>query len=102
VQEAVLVDPDVDERRLETGQDVVDAALLDVSDDRARAAPLYVELADPPFRLLGLAGAALLLVAAVLLTLGRSFRLEDGDSCFATVCRDEHLLSQLKSLFSND
>ena len=52
MQEAVLVDPDVDERRLEPGQDVVDAALVDVPDDRARAAPLDVELADPPVRLL--------------------------------------------------
>ena len=48
VQEAVLLEPDVDERRLEPGQDVVDLALVDVSDDRARSAALYVELRDAP------------------------------------------------------
>ena len=46
VQEAVLVEADVDERRLEAGQDVVDLALVDVADDRARAAALEVELGD--------------------------------------------------------
>ena len=44
VQEAVLVEADVDERGLEAGQDVVDLALVDVADDRARAAPLEVDL----------------------------------------------------------
>src|SRR5207248_2829987 len=48
VQEAVLVEPDVDERGLEPGQHVVDAALVDVSNDGPRAAALYIELADPP------------------------------------------------------
>jgi hypothetical protein len=48
VQEAVLVDSDVDERRLEPRQDVVYAALVDVPDDRARAAALDVDLADSP------------------------------------------------------
>ena len=47
VQEAVLVEADVDERRLEAGQHVVDLALVDVADDRARAAPLEVQLGDP-------------------------------------------------------
>src|SRR5205814_6503262 len=50
VQEAVLLDADVDERGLETGQDVVDPALVDVSDYRAAPAPLYVELPDAPAR----------------------------------------------------
>ena len=44
VQEAVLVEPDVDERGLEAGQDVVDAALVDVADDRAPATALEVDL----------------------------------------------------------
>ena len=44
VQEAVLLEPDVDERRLEPSEHVVDAALVDVSDDRPRAAALQVEL----------------------------------------------------------
>ena len=35
VEEAVLVEADVDEGGLEAGQDVVDLALVDVSDDRA-------------------------------------------------------------------
>ena len=46
VQEAVLVEADVDERGLEAGQDVVDLALVDVADDRAVAAALEVELRD--------------------------------------------------------
>ncbi len=46
VQEAVLLEADVDERRLEPGQHVVDLALVDVADDRARAAALEVELSD--------------------------------------------------------
>ena len=44
VQEAVLVEADVDERGLEPDEDVVDDALVDVADDRARTAPLEVEL----------------------------------------------------------
>ena len=46
VQEPVLVEPDVDEGGLEAGQDVVDAALVDVADDRAAAAALEVDLGD--------------------------------------------------------
>src|SRR5439155_6464593 len=47
VQKAVLLQADVDERRLQAGQHVVDLALVDVSDDRAPAAALYVQLSDP-------------------------------------------------------
>jgi len=46
VQEAVLVEADVDEGGLEAGQDIVDLALVDVADDRAVAAPLEVQLGD--------------------------------------------------------
>src|SRR5947209_8077973 len=46
VQEAVLLEADVDEGGLQAGQDVVDLALVDVADDRAIAASLYVELSD--------------------------------------------------------
>ena len=56
VQEAVLLEADVDEGGLQAGQDVVDLALVDVSDDRALTAALYVELSDPVW-VLG-AGAA--------------------------------------------
>ena len=52
VQEAVAVEADVDERRLESGQDVVHLALVDVADDRARAAALDVELRDAPVAVL--------------------------------------------------
>ncbi len=86
VQEAVLLEADVDERGLEAGQDVVDLALVDVPDDRAGAATLYVELADPPLRFL---------LTAFALSGGRALRLEDGDTRFATVGRDEYLLSQI-------
>ena len=46
MQEAVLVEADVDERGLEAGQDVVDLALVDVADDGAAAAALEVDLGD--------------------------------------------------------
>ena len=46
VQEAVLLQADVDERGLEAGEHVVDAPLVDVADDRAGAAALQVELGD--------------------------------------------------------
>ena len=46
VQEAVLVEADVDEGGLEAGEDVVDLPLVDVADDRAVAAPLEVQLGD--------------------------------------------------------
>jgi hypothetical protein len=48
VEEAVLVEAYVHEGGLEAGQDVVDLALVDVPDDRAVAAALYVELRDAP------------------------------------------------------
>ena len=86
VQEAVLLEPDVHERRLQAREDVVHLALVDVADDRARAAALYVELTDPP--------VAVLLVAAALSGGGVALRFEDRDTCFATVCRDEYLLFQ--------
>ena len=100
MQEAVLLDADVDERGLEAGQDIVHPALVDVSDYRAAPAPLYVELSDAPAlwhgALSGAPSAATLaaLRCAVPLSGRLSLRLEDGDSCFATVDRDEHLLSQ--------
>ncbi len=58
VEEAVLVEADVHERGLEAGQDVVDLALVDVPDDRAVAAALYVELRDAPVVGLSLLPAA--------------------------------------------
>src|SRR6202035_831655 len=63
VQEAVLLEADVDEGRLKTRQDVVDLALVDVADDRATAAALYVELSDS---IAGLRGAAALAGAGLL------------------------------------
>ena len=53
VQEAVLVQADVHERGLEAGQDVVDLALVDVSDERAVAEALDVELPDASVTRLG-------------------------------------------------
>src|SRR5262249_43756290 len=48
VQEAVLLEPDVDERRLHARKHVVHAALVDVAGDRAPPAPFYVKLGDTP------------------------------------------------------
>src|ERR1035437_9054106 len=44
VEKAVLLQPDVDERRLEPGEDVVDLSLVDVAHDRAGSATLQVQL----------------------------------------------------------
>jgi hypothetical protein len=87
----LLLEPDVDERRLEPGQNVVDLALVDVADDRARAAALDVELRDAPV-------VALLLAASPTTAGGRTLRLEDRDPGFATVHRDEQLLLQNENL----
>ena len=46
VEEAVLLEPDLDERGLHPGQDVVDGAEVDVPGDRAALGPLEVDLGD--------------------------------------------------------
>ena len=46
VQEAVLLEADLDERRLHPGQDVVDGAEVDVPGDRPPLGPLEVDLGD--------------------------------------------------------
>ena len=66
VEEAVLLEADLDERRLHAGEDVVDDALVDVAGDRAAAGALEVDLGD-----------------AVVL--------EDGDTLLAHVHGDEQL-----------
>src|SRR5205823_2376798 len=65
-QEAVLLEPDLDERGLHSREDVVDDALVDVPRDRAALGALEVDLGD----------------LAVL---------EDGDALLADVDRDEQL-----------
>ena len=69
VEEAVLLEADLDERGLHPRQDVVDDALVDVAGDRASAGPLEVDLDN--------------LVI-----------LEHGHALLADVDRDQHLLSQ--------
>ena len=46
VEESVLLEPDLDERRLHPGQHVVDDAEVDVPGDRAPLGPLEVDLGD--------------------------------------------------------
>ena len=46
VEEAVLLEADLDERGLHAGQDVVDRAEVDVAGDRAALGPLEVDLGD--------------------------------------------------------
>jgi hypothetical protein len=72
VQEAVLVEADVDEGGLQPGQDVVDLALVDVADDGAAAAALEVQL-----------GHAGLLAP---------HRFQQRDTGLSAVDADEHLL----------
>jgi len=46
VEEGVLLEADVDERGLEAGVDVLDAALVDVADQRLVAGALDVEILE--------------------------------------------------------
>ena len=46
VEEAVLLEADLDERRLHAGQDVVDEAEVDVARDRTALGPLEIDLGD--------------------------------------------------------
>ena len=46
VEEAVLLEADLDERCLHAGEHVVDDALIDVAGDRAPLGPLEVRLGD--------------------------------------------------------
>ena len=99
VQEAVLLEADVDERGLQAGQDVVDLALVDVADDRARAAALEVELSDAVARARAArcsAAAAWSSAAARQRTRrgGRSGRLQQRDARLRAVDADEYLLFQ--------
>ena len=71
VEEAVLLEADLDERRLHPGQHVVDRAEVDVAGDRAAVRPLEVDLGD-----------------AVVL--------EDGDALLADVDRDQELALRLR------
>jgi hypothetical protein len=104
VEKAVLVEADIDERGLEAGQDVVDLALVDVSDYRAASSPLYVQLGNMrAVQLLllrrGFRAAAASAARGLLITLAIPgeripLRLQNGDSGFATVHRDEYSFSQ--------
>ena len=71
VEEAVLLEADLDERGLHSRQDVVDGAEVDVPGDRALLGPLEVDLGD-----------------AVVL--------EDGDALLADVDRDQELALGLR------
>ena len=66
VEEGVLAQPDVDERRLHPGQDVGDDSLVDVPDDRAVPATFEEQL-------------------------GEQARVDDGDPCLADSGVDDDL-----------
>jgi hypothetical protein len=89
VQEAVLLQPDVDERRLQAGEDVVHAALVDVADDRAGATALQVQLGD------AVAGRRILAAPDGGLAGRLSGRLHQRDPGLAPVDADQHLLSHV-------
>ena len=71
VEEAVLLEADLDERGLHAGQHVVDDALVDVAGDRAAAGALEVHLGEPVV-------------------------LEDGDALLGHVHGDEQLALRLR------
>jgi hypothetical protein len=94
VQEAVLVEADVDEGGLEPGQDVVDLALVDVADDRPASATLEIDLGDAVARGdLGLLLTAATLRARLRRGLGLARGFEHGDPGLSPVDRNQHLLS---------
>jgi hypothetical protein len=88
VQEAVLLEAEVDERGLEAGQDVVDLALVDVADDGTAAAALEVDLGD------AVAGREPALLAAAALTGGSDLArgLQHRNPGLPPVDGDQHLL----------
>ncbi len=99
VQEAVLLEPDVDERRLQPREHVVDAPLVDVADDRAVAAALQVELR---YAVAGVGAACLTAPTAPAGCVGRRRLrgdlpggLQQRDPRFPTVDADQYLLLQL-------
>ena len=95
VQEAVLVQADVDEGGLEAGQDVVDPALVDVADDRPGAAALEVELGDAVAAAGSFFGARLRPRPSCG---GRGAgRLQQRDAGLPAVDADEHLLLHVGS-----
>jgi hypothetical protein len=97
VQEPVLLLPEVDERRFETGQDVVDLALVDVADDRPSAAALEVDLGD------AVAGGQTALLAAARPTGGGNLPrgLEHRNPGLPPVDRDQHLLLHVDTSFED-
>jgi hypothetical protein len=98
VEEAVLLEADVDERGLQAREHVVDAAFVDVANDRARAAPLEIQLGDLVTRarfnrLTSASGAS-----RCRLSRGdRSGRFQQRDAGFAAVDADQYLLLQFFS-----
>ena len=92
VEEAVLVQADVDERGLQPGQDVVDLALVDVADDGAVAPSLEVQLGDAE------AGGRVLLPAAAagaFFGVRLSCRFQQRDAGLPAIDADKHLLTHL-------
>ncbi len=71
VEEAVLLETDLDERRFHSGQDVVDRPEIDVAGDRAALGPFQVDLGD-------------------------AIVLDDGDALLADVDRDQELALGLR------
>src|SRR5207244_586329 len=71
VEEAVLLEADLDERRLHPREHVVDRALVDVPGDRAALRALEVDLGDPVV-------------------------LDHGDAALADVDRDDELALRLR------
>src|SRR5262249_12617695 len=100
VEEPVALQPDVDERRLHSGEDVVDDPLVDVAHDRARRAPLDVELGHiKPRRLLGSASPSGAVRRGTTSAAGwRALRLLYGHAGLPGVNRDQYSLSQLAHL----
>src|SRR6185437_15314690 len=104
MQKAVLLQPDVDEGGLQAGEDVVDAALVDVADNRAAAAALQVELGDLVFagdRSPGALAAAPRGGRARLAGRHRAGRLQQRHTGLPAVNADQNLLLQFFQSFAN-
>src|SRR5207249_4230897 len=100
VEEAVLLQADIDERRLHAGQDVVDAPLVDIAHDRTPSPPLDVELGDPPVFRPGPRSLPPGTATAAPPSLGLA--LEDRDTGLAPVDGDQYLLTHRVSSLQSD
>jgi hypothetical protein len=98
VEKAVLLQADVDEGGLQAGEDVVDAALVDVAHDRPVAPALEVQLGDLVFAGGGGLTAPPCCARGCLARSGGTARLQERHSRLSAIDADQYLLLQFSSV----